>query len=88
MVKEKSLSEILNETFALMGKEFKSYCGITLLVFVPFNLILMLLNPKIIMNDYSGGMISHFDAISYFLVATLLEWAIRICMQSSTLAIS
>ena len=76
MVKEKSLGEILNETFALMGKEFKSYCGITLLVFVPFNLILMLLNPKIIMSDYSGGMISQFDAISYFLVALLTLFAI------------
>ena len=76
MVKEKSLAEILNETFALMGKEFKSYCGITLLIFVPFNLILMILNPSNMMSDYSGGLISYSDAMSYFLVALLTLFAI------------
>lgn len=76
MVKEKSLAEILNETFALMGKEFKSYCGITLLVFVPFNLILMILNPSKLMSDLSGGLISYFDAMSYFFVALLTLFAI------------
>ena len=76
MLTEKSLGEILNETFAVIGKEFKIYCVITLLVFVPFNLVLLMFDPQIMLRESPERIISSFDAATYVVVALLTLFAI------------
>ena len=86
MLTEKSLGEILNETFAVIGKEFKVYCVITLLVFVPFNLVLLMFDPQIMLRESPERIISSFDATIYVVVALLTLFAITVSFSLVSVA--
>ena len=70
-MKERSLGDILNETFVIYGKGLRGFLVIAIIIFGPVN-VLTFVGPKVSLQEYlTTGSISG-SAVMFYVVAAIV----------------
>ena len=70
-MRERSISDILNESFAVFGKGFREYVIISLLIFAPANLITFL-GPRTSIQEYVSEGYVPGSAIAFYVILAVV----------------